>query len=82
MMRMLFVMVCLVLTSGCAKKYCEQEREFNHAREYPTLSAPPGMEVPASDPSMMIPPVSGDERSAISESRPCLEIPPRMRDEA
>lgn len=78
-MRLLLISVSLLLASGCAKKYCEQERPYDSAQEYPTLSAPPGMEVPEPDPNLKIPPASGDEQAVLNESRECLEIPPRIQ---
>ena len=81
MMRMMFVVVSILLASGCAKKYCEQERGFEQAREYPPLTAPQGMDAPGQDPSLQIPTARGDASSVLGESRPCLEIPPRMRAE-
>lgn len=82
MIRIFMLAVVLLMASGCAKKYCEQERDFQTAREYPPLSAPEGLAVPPQDPNMVIPEARGDERTAINEQRRCLEIPPRMRDGA
>ena len=74
------LVVVLLMASGCAKKYCEQERDFQTAREHPALTAPEGLEVPPQDPNMVIPEARGDESEVINEQRRCLEIPPRMRD--
>ena len=71
--------IALLLLSGCSKKFCEHEAEYEGAREYPSLSAPAGMEVPQADPTMQIPQARGNEQAVVNESRPCLELPPRIR---
>lgn len=80
MMRLMIAMTALLMMSGCAKKYCEQQQDYSSARESQTLSAPEGLEVPEQDPNLLIPQARGEGSAVVNESRPCLEIPPHMRE--
>ena len=71
----------LVLTSACSNtKYCEREQEYQNVYEGQPLRAPEGLEVPEPDPSYVVPELSTQAKAAaVTKSRPCLEIPPRLR---
>src|SRR5699024_3574982 len=57
---LLFCLLLPALLAACSPAYkCESVRDYMYAEEFPPLQSPPGLDVPAPDPSMRIPDVAG-----------------------
>src|SRR5699024_7602005 len=57
---LMFSLLLPTLLAACSPTYkCDKARDYMYAEEFPPLKSPPGLEVPAPDPSMRIRDVAG-----------------------
>lgn len=81
LLRLIFLAVCVLFFSACSNtKYCEREQDFDSASENAPLRAPEGLSVPEPDPNFVVPQASKQaQAAALTQGRPCLEIPPLLK---
>ena|SRR5690625_5268753 len=78
----------VVFCAGCASTACDQDLSYQKAALAPSLKAPPGLVIPAPDPTYRIPPVKGSHQSFLYKAPDskqsgqkvtrCLALPPPL----